>query len=53
MPPLTATSPSNYAVDQIFAVDVRAVFLASQAAARHMARIITIGSARCAPIAVL
>jgi 3-oxoacyl-[acyl-carrier protein] reductase len=35
-------------LDQIFAVDVRAVFLASQAAARHMTaggRIITIGSA--------
>ena len=35
-------------LDQIYAVDVRAVFLASQAAARHMradGRIITIGSA--------
>ncbi|WP_433380799.1 3-oxoacyl-ACP reductase family protein [Actinoplanes sp. CA-142083] len=43
--PLDAITPAE--LDRIIAVDVRAVFLASQAAARHMTeggRIITIGS---------
>jgi 3-oxoacyl-[acyl-carrier protein] reductase len=44
--PLDTVTPAD--VDRILAVDVRAVFLAAQAAARHMTsggRIVTIGSA--------